>query len=168
MTPVSLFEKFSNPSERARATAELASLGVEAIQPLHLLFSGEAKNSFGVPYRQLGMPLDCGLVVAGRLGPLAKPLEKHLREALAGGHIYAAEALGQLGTLAEESIEALVTTLVAKTDIAFESACALVYSGCSSHPAVAKAVRSSSAAAVLIGRAASYLARKQGGGAPAA
>ena len=163
-----LFDRFTNPSERALATAELASLGVGAIQILQRLFSGEARNSFGVPYRQLGMPMDCGLVAAGRLGPVAKPLEHYLREALTAGHVYAAEALGKLGFLDELSIEALADTLAVNDGISFESAHALVRSGHTKHPAVVKAVQGSPWAAARIEQAARHIANGRGSGAPSA
>lgn len=70
-----IFERFLIPSERTKATAELASQKEAALLVLTSLFDGSAKNQHGIPYRELGTPLDCGLVAAGRLGPIAKPLE---------------------------------------------------------------------------------------------
>lgn len=85
-----IFAAFLKPGERASATYKLASLGVDAIPILKSLFSGEAKNRWGVSYSKLGMPLDCGLLTIKLLGPLAKPLEPFIREYLHFGYIYAA------------------------------------------------------------------------------
>lgn len=149
-------ERFLNPAERAAATVELASLGAEAIPILESLFLGEAKNAFGVPYRLLGTPLDCALVATGRLGPLAKPVEPHLREALKSGHIYAAEALRFLGALDEKTIEALAEKLVGDVLLAAESAAALVCCGAVNHPAVENVVQASSEAAQQMSLASKY------------
>ncbi len=61
-----LFERFLSPAERHIATHNLASLGTDALPILESLFSGSAKNQFGVPYSQIGT-IDCALIVVGLL-----------------------------------------------------------------------------------------------------
>lgn len=136
-----VFEEFLQPAMRAKATAELATRGAGAIPVLEALFSGEAKNAFGVPYVKLGTPLDCALAAAGLLGPLAKPLEPHLREALLRGHIYAAHALGQLGSIEEATVLALSAKLSDPSRISWEAANVLARFGLRLHPSVLEAVR---------------------------
>jgi hypothetical protein len=162
MNPDALFERFLSPAERTLATAELASLGARAIPILELLFSGEAKNAAGVSYRLLGSPLDCALVAAGRLGPLAKPLEPYIREALDSGHIYAVEALRFLGALEEKTIEVLVEKLVGSDSLlSGESAATLVRCGAVNHPAVREVERTSPHAAKNMLWASKYFEPKE-------
>ena len=141
-----LMERFLNPGDRAAATVELASRGEQAMPILQGLFDGTTVNRYGVPYRRLGTPLDCGLVAAARLGPLARPLEPFLRAALREGHAYAADALGALETLEDESIAALADALsVAWT--ADSAAAALARCKASEHPSLRAAIDSSEDAA---------------------
>lgn len=84
---------FMNPGERAQATHELANHGANAIPILRAILSGEAKNEFGVPFRCLGMPVDCALVVIQLLGAEGHPLEDFVRMELNAGHPYAEGAL---------------------------------------------------------------------------
>ena len=88
---------FQSPSDRARATCELALCGQEAVPLLRSILDGSAKNEFGVAYGKLGMPIDCALVAITRLGPVAKPLEPLVRQQLSAGHPYAQDALSALG-----------------------------------------------------------------------
>ncbi len=60
---------------------------------LQSILDGTAKNEFGVPYRDMGMPIDCALVTIKLLGVVAKPLEPLVRRELDAGHHYAADAL---------------------------------------------------------------------------
>jgi hypothetical protein len=131
-----VFERFLVPSDRAQATHELAARGALAVPLLQALFSGQATNQNGVAYPQLGMPLDCGLVAASHLGQLARPLEPYLREELIKGHPYAAQALGSLGTLENESILGLAAALQGNVLLAFEAANALARCHALAHPAV--------------------------------
>ncbi|MCV2366462.1 hypothetical protein LNV23_23815 [Paucibacter sp. DJ1R-11] len=143
MQPDPVFEEFLQPATRARATTELAARGAEAIPVLRSLFSGEAKNAFGVPYIKLGTPLDCALVAAGRMGPLSKPLEPYIRDALSIGCNYAAHALASIGTLEEATISALATQLKNPLLISTDSAVTLAHCGQLNHPSVIEAVKSS-------------------------
>lgn len=142
-----VLECFLLPGERAEATAELAERGAAALPVLVALFDGSARNSHGVPYRDLGMPLSCGLVVARRLGAIAQPLEPFICAELRAGHHYAAAALGALGSLSEDSIIALADVLRDNALMAYESALALSLCGATGHPAVMEAVAVSSIAA---------------------
>jgi hypothetical protein len=147
------FERSLAPGERAVAVSELAGRGSDALPVLAALFNGEARNQWGVSYDRLGAPMDCGLVVAARLGHLAKPLEHHLRAHLHQGHIYAAAALGALGSLDNSSINALAAALEQSVLIATEAAQALVRCGAEEHTAVKEAVARSPQAAQAIERA---------------
>lgn len=157
MQPDPVFEQFLDPGKRAIATAELASRGIAAIPILASLFDGKARNSFGVPYIKLGIPIDCALVVAGKLGSLAKPLEGYLRDAVASGHPYAPQALGAIGSLEEASIMALADQLGCNSIASAEAAYVLVRYGFQNHDSVLKAIQSSENAAKSIGSAIRYL-----------
>jgi hypothetical protein len=143
MTTV-VFEKFLSPSTMMEAEQQLLALGDQALPILESLLTGDAKNRFGVPYRSLGLPLRCTLEVARRLGPVAKPLERYLRDELKRGDHVAALALGSLGHLEDASVVALATVLEDKSwDLSLESALALVRCGAAQHPAVVKAMNES-------------------------
>ncbi|SNR68548.1 hypothetical protein SAMN05192560_0473 [Methylobacillus rhizosphaerae] len=142
-----VLERFLLPAQRAEATAELAARGAAALPVLTALFDGSARNSYGMPYRDLGMPLLCGLVAARRLGTIAQPLEPFICAALRARHHYAAEALGALGSLSEDSIIALANALQDNALLAYESALALSLCGATGHPAVMEAGAVSSIAA---------------------
>lgn len=88
---------FLRPADRALATHELAALGSAALPVLRAIFSGEARNDDGIPYRQLGMPVECSLVAIKLLGATARPLEPFVRAELASGHAYAEDALRAIG-----------------------------------------------------------------------
>lgn len=150
-------ELLLNPATMLEAEHQLLSRGVESLPLLESLLMGEVKNRFGVPYRQLGLPLQCALEVAVRLGPIAKPLEPHLREELRRGNHTAAMALRSLGTLEQESIIQLAISLDGGLDLAMESATALLICGEAGHPAVLKVVSRSKAAASMLERAARYV-----------
>ncbi|MES2018038.1 MAG: hypothetical protein V4484_16240 [Pseudomonadota bacterium] len=87
---------FQNPMDRARATHELAQFGELALPLLQAILNGSARNEFGVPYRNLGMPIDCALVTIQLLGFLAAHLEALVRVELANGHPYAESALAAI------------------------------------------------------------------------
>ena len=148
-----IFERFLQPESCAAATVELADRGELAVPVLEALFNGTAKNRYGIPYRQLGVPLDCALVAAGRLGSLARPLEPFLRAELRGSHPYAAQALGSLGALEEDTVVALAEALCGDILIAAEAAAALVRSKASDSPVVKLAVDNSAIAARALGAA---------------
>ncbi|RUS93962.1 hypothetical protein DSM106972_094990 [Dulcicalothrix desertica PCC 7102] len=140
-----IFESFLHPGERAIATHKLSSFGVNAIPVLESLFSGEAKNSWGVSYSRLGMPIYCGLITAKLLGSLAKPLEPFIRECLhsAEGGMYAVEALRAIGTLDETSIVELAACLNKNTSLAWEVAYTLHCCGAEKNEAVIEIANSS-------------------------
>src|SRR5436190_7659634 len=87
-----IFEQFLSPSTMMDGEKQLLALGDKAVPLLEAFLSGAAKNRFGVPYRTLGLPLRCALEVSRRLGPMAKPLERHLRDELKRGDPIAAMA----------------------------------------------------------------------------
>src|SRR5581483_5480661 len=87
---------FLSPKDRARATHELASHSREALPLLRGILDGTEKNDWEVPYRQLGMPVDCALVTVRLLGATAKPLEELVRRELSAGQPYAADALAAI------------------------------------------------------------------------
>jgi hypothetical protein len=151
-----IFELFLNPATMIEAERQLLSLGVDSLPALESLLKGEAKNSFGVPYLQLGLPLKCALEVACRLGPVAKPLELHLREQLRRGNPTAAMALGSLGTLEQDSIIQLAVSLEGDVFLAMESATALLACGEASHPTVLEVAARSKAAASVLERASAH------------
>lgn len=125
----------------------------DAVHLLDDLFAGVAKNEFGIPYRDLGLPLRCALEVARRLGTKAKPLESHLRRELRSGHFVAAMALGSLGNLEIESVEDLALALGSDDfDLSCESAVALLKSGKADHPAVLAVQLNSASAARALAR----------------
>ena len=143
MTTV-IFEQFLSPSTMMKAEQELVAMGDQALPLLESLLTGNAKNQFGVPYRSLGLPLRCALEIARRLGPVAKPLERHLRDELKRGDHVAAMALGSLGQLEEASVVELVTILKnGNWALSLESASALVLCRAVQHSAVLKAMNES-------------------------
>lgn len=119
-----------------QAEYELLALGEPAVSILASLFNGQARNEFGVPYRQLGLPLRCAIEVARRLGEIAKPLEPYLLEELKNGNHIAAMALGSLGTLAPLSVQVLAQSLNGDLDLSYESARALIACGESNNATV--------------------------------
>jgi len=105
---------------------ELEELGEGALPLLEDIFSGIAKNKFGVEYRSLGMPLTRALIVARNLGNVSKPLEHYFTDELKNMHPEAPAALGALSELEEESIEALCEAL--KVDLLYSIEAAAVLS----------------------------------------
>jgi hypothetical protein len=132
------------------AEQEMVAMGAGAVPVLEAIFSGQAKNEFGVPYRQLGLPLNCALETARRLGPAAKPLESRIRAELARGVYYAAAiAMRSLAPLEDESVVALANALGnnENLDLRFEAALTLLQLGHSTHAAVQRCLAENPAAA---------------------
>jgi len=152
----SVFERFLHPATMIEAEIQLIKGGADSLPALESLLKGEAKNRFGIPYMQLGLPLRCALEVARRLGPIAKPLEPYLREQLRRGDATAAMALGSLGTLEQESIAQLTISLEGRPDLAMESAMALLLCGEGNHPTVLEMVAGSKVAAMMLERTRAY------------
>lgn len=111
VAPNVYFEQFLSAGERAKATNRLAKLREGAIPILESLFSGSAKNKFGVPYNEIGA-LDCGYATAKILGKLAKPLESYIRDGIDSDHPYAIEAAGSIVELEKETVISLAKALV--------------------------------------------------------
>ena len=86
-------QAFLSPADRGWATNELSTHGASAIPILRSILDGEAVNQYGVPYRRLGMPVDCALVTIKLIGKSARPLEDLVRAELEAGHPYAFDAL---------------------------------------------------------------------------
>ena len=170
-----IFERFQDTSTMMDAEYELLKQGEKCLPVLVSLFDGSAKNSFGVSYREIGLPLRCGLEVARRLGPIAKPLESYLRGELSARNslsFVAAMALGSLGNLEEASIIALATSLdtvemtaaggvSGQLDLNAESAVALIKCGKDNHPAVLEVLDRSSAAAKSFASVQSFLRNRR-------
>ena len=148
------------------AELQLVNGGADSLPALESLLKGEAKNRFGVPYAQLGLPLQCALEVARRLGSVAKPLEPYLLEQLRRGELTAAGALGSLGTLEQASITQLAVSLEGRSDLAMESAMALLACGESSHPAVLEVTARSNSAARILERVRTYHDRVRASASP--
>ncbi|WP_176038691.1 hypothetical protein [Brucella tritici] len=70
-----LFERLNAPATMMDAELEIIRLGEAGVCRLKALFDGSCRNEWGVPYRNLGLPLQCALEIAARFGPVAKPLE---------------------------------------------------------------------------------------------
>ncbi|HLS43512.1 MAG TPA: hypothetical protein VK026_09585 [Paenalcaligenes sp.] len=112
------------------AEKELLAAGPAVVPVLVSILDGSARNSFGVAYRDLGLPLRCAIEMAYRLGPQAKPLEGLLVQELSKGSSSAAKALGYLRSLEDSSIIALVACLDSQdVDLAAESTAALIRTG---------------------------------------
>lgn len=90
-------EAFLIPSKRGWATNELASYGERAVPLLRAILDGSAVNQYGVPYRRLGMPVDCALVTVKMLGPTAGSLRELVQAEVGASHPYAEAALRALG-----------------------------------------------------------------------
>jgi hypothetical protein len=148
-----IFELFLNNSTMMDAEQQLIDRGVDALPELESLFTGAAHNDFGIPYRQLGLPLRCALEVAIRLGPIAKPLEPYLRAELCSENFVAAQALGAIETLEQESVNCLATALDGGGDLSMESAVALIKCHQADNRAVLMAIANSKSAADWLARA---------------
>ena len=152
------FERFLSPTERATATNELAELGTAALPILELLFTGKAKNNFGVPYNEL-IALDCGYITCKLLGVLAKPLENYIRVGIQKNHPYAIEAAGKLMNLEEKTIIALAEALN-RNPFGNDAAYVLVQYNEHKNVAVKAIVKDNKEATLMIGRAENYLNKK--------
>lgn len=151
--PHPLFEQFLNTGSMLEAERELLRLRQDALPILESLFTSDAKNQFGVPYRKLGLPLICALEVVCRLGPVAKPLEAYLREELRNGCRTAAMALGSLGSLDDLSIMELAQALqVHNLDLSHEAAAALIRCGQADHELVSAVTKNSERASAILAR----------------
>jgi hypothetical protein len=147
-----LFERFLLTTTMLDAEQELIEMGAQAVPILKSLLNGEAKNAFGVPYRELGLPLRCALETARRLDGAAKPLESLLANEVANGHPTAAMALGSLGTLNQISIESLANALDGHIELAFESAAALSRCRELDNKIVLNKISQSDRAALIVGK----------------
>lgn len=140
-----LFEKLNSVSTMVDAERELAAMGTAAVVRLTALFEGSSCNQWGIPYRNLGLPLQCALEVAARLGPIAKPLESYIAAELPHSEA-AARALGALDKLDSSSLSALALALDADLNVAGECARVLVQQGEDRSPVVKQVERSSATA----------------------
>jgi len=138
-----IFERFMNPATLMDAEQDLLGQGANAVALLAAFFNGEARNEWGFPYRQFGLPVRCAIEVACRMGPLAKPLEAFLRAELDDGLVVAATALGGLGSLEDASVQSLARRLRDGADMGCESAIALIKCGMQTHPLVTNALANS-------------------------
>ncbi len=134
------------------AEKELIALGEDAIPILETFFNGSAKNRFGVPFRQLGLPMTCALETVRRIGQYSKPLESHICEELKNGNHTAAMALCSLTSIEDESVIALAECLRGDLNLASESAAALIKHNKSHHVAVLKELSESESSAHVFER----------------
>jgi hypothetical protein len=133
---VEIFERFLSPADRVHAVAEFADMGDRGVQVLEALFSRQATNDFGSPYRDIGA-YACGLEAAARLGAHAKPLERHLREGVEAGYSVAAAALRKLDVLDPASVDALINAVESENStLGLEAVDALLKHGLDGHPAI--------------------------------
>ncbi|HEL5039616.1 hypothetical protein ACNJRW_04275 [Stenotrophomonas maltophilia] len=140
------------------AEMELIALGEGAIPILETLFNGEARNDYGIPYRNLGLPLECAMETVSRLGPTAKPLEHYLRAEVPRWGRVAARCLGNMGTLEEETIVVLADALRSDdTLLVAEVPYVLIRYGAGEHPAVVAALSQSEKARRLFNNAVEHL-----------
>lgn len=157
-----LYERLKDRRSMMDAEQELLEMGPDAVPLLEAIFSGEARNQFGVPYRRLGLPLECALETACRMGPTAKPLEKRIREELKQG-VYraAAMALRKLAPLEDESVVALANAMGndGNLDLSFEAALILMQLGHSTHAAVQRCLAEKPAAAKVWEKVSSWQGR---------
>lgn len=148
-----ILDRFTSPSTMMDAEAELLALGAAAVPILESVLNGTSTNDFGVPHRKLGLPLRCALEVARRLGAIAQPIEPLIRAELRLGNVVAAQALGALGRVDEESIVELAAHLdhdnngrrgnAQALDLAAECTMAIVKLGHEKHTAVVAALERS-------------------------
>lgn len=135
--------QFNSPAERVRVTHDLAALGERAVPILAAICSGDAKNEFGVPYRNLGQPLLCSFVTIGMLGPKARELEPFFLGGIRDRHAYAVEAIPRLGPLSDQAIRDLAGCIGAGSLVSWEAAETLRDCGQLDTPIVAEVVASS-------------------------
>ena len=169
--PSTILDRFISPASMMDAEQELLALGVDAVPILASVLTGQAKNEFGISYRALGLPLRCALEVARRLGAVARPLESLLRVELHAGNFVAAMALGELGSVDDQTVEELAGHLDYVTnctngfdrvpDLTCEAAVALIKLGQETHPAVTTALMLSDRAAADFARAKAFLRRRE-------
>lgn len=133
-----------------------------AVPVLVSISDGTAKNSFGVAYRDLGLPPRCAIDVARRLGSQAKPLEGLLVQEQLRGSSPAVSALGYLCSLEESSVDALAACLDSRDgDLSAESAVALIRRNEADHAAVACVTAQSARAAKNIALMQRHLQHEQ-------
>jgi hypothetical protein len=139
-----VFERSLSSKDRPGIAQEIASRGEAALPLLQALFDGTATNRYGIAYRLLGPPLDCAIHAAGELGPLSRPLEPFLRDAVRNGNAYAPAALGALGALESETVGVLARALASNdANLGCEAAAALIRCGFGEHPEVQRAADAS-------------------------
>ncbi len=135
----SVYERLSHPSSMMDAEMELLVTGVDALPVLESIFSGDAKNLFGMPYKEFGLARQCALEIAVRMGSSAKLLEVYIRdEVLRGVQPAAARAMRGFAPLEDASVIALAKNVgrSGSLDVSLESALTLVRLGYADHPAV--------------------------------
>ena len=142
-----IFDQLLSPSTMLDGEKALLAMGGEAVPLLRDLLDGTARNEFGVPYRNLGLPLRCALDVALRLGPRARALEPLLALELRAGSATAARALAAMGDAGTETIEALAICLdppaPSDFDLPIEAGVALIRLGATEHALVLRMVETS-------------------------
>lgn len=130
-----LFERLTCEQTMIEAQQEIAAMGDDAIALLKGLFDGSSRNEWGISYRDLGLPLHCGLEIVVRLGSKAISLEPYINAELPKLEV-AARALGALGQLSQYSVSRLASALESHINVASEAAMALVRCGYDESPAV--------------------------------
>lgn len=160
-----LYEQLADRGSMMDAEQELLAMGADSIPVLEAIFDGEAKNAFGVPYRQFGLPLNCALEIACRMRAAAKPLEGRIREELKRGAFSAAAmAMRGLAPLEDDSVVALANAVGSENlDVSFAAAISLLETGHAMHPAVQRRLSESASASTVWERAFAWHDRARGG-----
>ncbi|MDO3530076.1 hypothetical protein ACNRBH_06500 [Ralstonia pseudosolanacearum] len=158
-----IFEQWLNPSTMMAGEREVLSRGDAAIPILRCLLDGSAKNAYGIPYRNLGLPLRCALEVALGLGERASELEALIVPELKRGDVTAARVLAKFGHVGESTIVCLAEALTSSDyELRYEAANALIQLQAKNHPVVTLALEQSAVAQAIwtkVSNIASGLAR---------
>lgn len=154
------FHRFQSTQTMMQAEYDLLDLGAAAVPILASLFSGEARDETGSPFRHHGLALRCAIEVAVRLGPAAKPLESYLRAEVERGHDAAPRALRACQPLEPATVAVLAQSLSGDYELALESAVTLFACGEGRSAPVIQAIASSPEAASVISRARRFLEKQ--------
>ena len=152
-----IYESFLSPSERGKATNDLASKGELAIPILEALFNGKAKNKNGISYNKIGT-LGCAYVTVQMLGDIAKPLEKYICKGILENHSYAIQASGAFSKIKDETIIALARAL--NSDPVSDAAYSLSQCGESNNIIVLDIIKNNPEAITRLKHAENYINKK--------
>lgn len=162
-----LIRSFMEPSQRGRATHDLAALGDAAVRAVASVLDGTARNEFGVPYHVFGEALRCALITAKSLGSAAAPLELAIAAELANEspiiRCEAAAALGALPSLSHTTIGRLAEMLDDELEPAAEAAVTILRLKLTEHLDVRDAVARSPKAKHTLARMHTFMENRGSG-----